>query len=152
MSAFVWPGRPKLLPSPSSKTAALPRREWIGVDFAGRRSPTGSHALIPLLMVAIVAALGVAALRIDLIRIRYAMAATMAQESALLEEQRALIVRKRERLDPVELAIQARARGFGPPAHVFMLPDPVVGPERIEAPLRAGASEPVLAAAASELP
>jgi len=152
MSAFVWPGRPKLLPPSSPKTAALPRREWIGVDFAGRRSPTRSHVLIPLLMIAIVAALGVAALRIDLIRIRYAMAAKMAQENALLEEQRALIVRKRERLDPVELAIQARARGFGPPAHVFTLPDPVVGNEPIEAPLPPGASEAALAAAASALP
>jgi hypothetical protein len=152
MSAFVWPGRSKLLLPSSPKMAQGSGREWIGVDFASRRSPTGSRALIPLLIVAIVAALGVAALRIDLIRIRYAMAATMAEESALLEEQRALIVRKRERLDPVELAIQARARGFGPPAHVFTLPDPVVGSERNEAPRRSGAPEPVLAAAASELP
>ncbi len=152
MSAFVWPGRPKLLPPSSPDTSALPRREWIGVDFAARQTPTRSRALIPLLMIAIVAALGVAALRIDLIRIRYAMAATMAEESELLEEQRALIVRKREQLDPVELAIQARARGFGPPAHVFVLPDPVLEPESIGVEPHSGASEAALAAAASELP
>lgn len=152
MSAFVWPGRPKLLPPSSARVAGVSGREWIGVDFAGSRSPRRSHVLIPLLMVAIVAALGVAALRIDLIRIRYALAATMAEERALLEEQRGLIVRKRERLDPVELAIQARMRGFGPPAHVFTLPDPVLGPDPAETPRRSDASEPVLATAASELP
>jgi len=152
MSAFVWPGRPKLLLPPSPKTAQPLRREWIGLDFAGKRNPPRSHVLIPLLVVAIVASLGVAALRIDLIRIRYAMAATMAEETALLEEQRGLIVRKRERLDPVELAIQARTRGFGPPAHVFALPDPVPEPDSIDAGLRGEASEPALAAAASGLP
>lgn len=152
MSAFVWPGRPKLWLPPSPKSARMPRRKWVGVDFAGKRNPPRSHVLIPLLMVAIVAALGVAALRIDLIRIRYAMAATMAEESTLLEEQRALIVRKRARLDPIELAIQARMRGFGPPAHVFTLPDPVLRSDPLERPHRTGPMEPALAAAASGLP
>jgi hypothetical protein len=101
-----------------------PRPAWIGTDVSGDQDPRHARALIPLLIVALGVALGVASLRIDLIRTRYAVAATMAEEQALLEEQRALIVRKRQLRDPVELAVQARERGFRPAARVFTLPDP----------------------------
>jgi len=99
-------------------------RAWIGVDFSGASSRRSSRALVPLLVLALCVALGVAALRIDLIRTRYAVSAAMAEENALIEAQRALIVRRRQLRDPVELAIQARARGFRAPAHVLTLPDP----------------------------
>jgi len=83
------------------------------VDHAtGTRDLTllgGLHAAMPV--TAAVAALAIAALRIDLIRVRYAVAAVMEQEEALLEEQRSLIVRRRQLRDPVELAVRARRIG-----------------------------------------
>lgn len=104
------------------------KQAWIGIDMSNqpvRRAPRG---LYPLFAVAVVVALGVAAVRIDLLRTRYAVAAAMERENELLEEQRQLIVRRRQLRDPVELAVKARERGFRPPAHVVSLPDPVVGP------------------------
>jgi hypothetical protein len=100
------------------------RRTWVGIDFSGRNDPRRARALVPLLVLTLIAALGVTALRIDLIRIRYAMATAAEAENALIEEQRNLIVRKRKLRDPVELAVEARDRGFRPPVRTFVLPDP----------------------------
>jgi hypothetical protein len=103
------------------------RQAWIGIDVSSepaRRTPRG---LYPLFAVAVLVALGVAAVRIDLLRTRYAVSAAMARESELIEEQRQLIVRRRQLRDPVELAMQARERGFRPPTHVVSLPDPTLG-------------------------
>ncbi len=106
-----------------------PSHEWIGIDFSGRKRPRRMRMLIPLLGFALVVALGIAALRIDLIRVRYALAAATKKEEALMNEQRMLIVRRRALRDPVELATQARDRGFRPPTRVLSLPDPVGGGE-----------------------
>ncbi len=97
---------------------------WIGVDLAGEDGSRHTRKLLPLLALALIAALGVAVLRIDLIRIRYAMASVVERETELLEEQRALTVRRRQLRDPTELAVQARARGFRPPRQVFVLREP----------------------------
>lgn len=101
-------------------------KAWIGVDFSGENGPRRLRRLLPLLVLALIAALGVSSLRIDLIRTRYAMASALAQEKALIAEQHRLIVRKRQLRDPVELAIQARARGFRPAAQIFSLPEPTI--------------------------
>ncbi|HIF92131.1 MAG: hypothetical protein ABGX04_11165 [Myxococcales bacterium] len=97
---------------------------WIGVDFAGQGSSRNARKLLPLLVLALISALAVAALRIDLIRIRYAMASAVHEETALREEQRNLIVRRRQLRDPTLLESQARARGFRPPSQVIVLNDP----------------------------
>ncbi len=102
-------------------------QSWIGLDFAERGDPRRTGTLVPLLILALVAALGVAALRIDLIRTRYALAAANEAEQALMEEQRALIARRRQLRDPTALAVEARERGFLPPGRVFSLPDPGEG-------------------------
>lgn len=104
------------------------KQAWIGIDVSNkpvRRAPRGLYLLFA---VAVVVALSVAAVRIDLLRTRYAVAAAMERENELLEEQRQLIVRRRQLRDPVELAVQARERGFRPPAHVVSLPDPALAP------------------------
>ena len=97
---------------------------WIGFDFSGVTDPSRAKWLVPLLLVAVVTALGVAALRIDLIRIRYAMAASVESENSLIEERRALIAHKRQLRDPTVLAVEARERGFRSPAHIFSIVDP----------------------------
>jgi hypothetical protein len=100
-------------------------RSWIGVDYSGEYGSQRARKLLPLLAIALIAALGISALRIDLIRTRYAMASVMVEEKALIEEQRNLIVRRRQLRDPVELAVRARVRGFRPLSVVFSLPDPI---------------------------
>ncbi|MFK7898433.1 MAG: hypothetical protein AB8G23_21550 [Myxococcota bacterium] len=97
---------------------------WIGVDVSTGRQRPLPKALVPLLVLALLVALGVAALRIDLIRARYAMSAVLAEEEALLEERRKLIVRRRQLRDPVALALHARERGFVQPTQVIALPEP----------------------------
>jgi hypothetical protein len=104
------------------------------------RTPRGVYPLVAMAALVVLASLAVAAVRIDLIRTRYAVSAALERENELLEAQRQLIVRRRQLRDPVELAVQARERGFRPPAHVVSLPDPTIGDlEAIVAP------QPVLA-------
>ena len=98
-------------------------RSWTGLDLIGEDSAR-TRNFLPLLVLALIAALAISALRIDLIRVRYAMATAMAEEKTLLEEHRNLIVRRRQLRDPVELAIQAHARGFRPPTQVIVLREP----------------------------
>ncbi len=103
------------------------RQAWIGIDVSNEPVRPAPRGLYPLFAVAVVVGLGVAAVRIDLLRTRYAVAAAMERENELIEEQRQLIVRRRQLRDPVELAMKARERGFRPPAHVVTIPDPAGG-------------------------
>lgn len=100
------------------------RQAWIGIDVSKEPVRPAPRGLYPLFALAVLVALGVAAVRIDLLRTRYAVAAAMERENELIEEQRQLIVRRRQLRDPVELAVKARERGFRPPAHVVSIPDP----------------------------
>ncbi|GEM_PF-1931703 len=106
----------------------IERHTWIGVDLARFRGAPRSRTLVPLVALALVVALCVASLRIDLIRTRYAVAASLGQEQALIEEQRALIVRLRALRDPSVLAALARERGYRPAERVIALVDPMPGP------------------------
>lgn len=126
MSASTWIARAKdRVDFRQSSSEASTPREWIGIDFSGENAPRRIRKLLPLLILALIVALGVSALRIDLIRTRYAMADGLAEEKALIAEQRELIVRRRQLRDPVELAVQARARGFRPPSQILSLPEPM---------------------------
>ena len=100
-------------------------RGWIGVDFSHFGAQRPSRALLPLLIMGLVVALGIAALPIDLIRTRYALAAATDREKELIAGQHDLIVQKRQLRDPVELAVLARTRGFRPAGTVRTLADPM---------------------------
>jgi hypothetical protein len=126
MSASTWIARAKDRMDLRQPSEASSRREWIGIDFSGENGAHRTRRLLPLLVLALIAALGISALRIDLIRTRYAMASALAEEKALIAEQRRLIVRRRQLRDPVELAVQARARGFQPPTQILSLPEPMI--------------------------
>ncbi len=108
---------------PTSGSAAS---EWIGIDVSGEGNARRMRGLLPLFLIALVAALGVSSLRIDLIRVRYAMASALEAEDALLAEQRRLIVHRLQLRDPVELAVRARALGFRPAARTLSLPEPTI--------------------------
>jgi hypothetical protein len=126
MSASTWIDRAKdRIDFRQTPKGSVPT-EWIGIDFSGEKTPRHIRKLLPLLILALIAALGVSALRIDLIRTRYAMAEALAEEKALITEQRELIVRRRQLRDPAELAVQARARGFRPPTQILSLPEPMI--------------------------
>jgi hypothetical protein len=111
--------------TPMEMPAAATRGEWIGADLAhlGERAP--ARTVVPLLSLALLVALGVAALRIDLIRTRYALAEAMAEERRLIEEQRTLTVDLRRLRDPAVLAGLGHARGFVPAADVRSVTDPM---------------------------
>jgi hypothetical protein len=126
MSAASWLTRAKDRIDFRRPSEASAPGKWIGIDFSGEKSPRRVRRLIPLLVIALIAALGVSALRIDLIRIRYAMASALVEERALIAEQHRLIVRRRQLRDPVELAVRARARGFRPPTRSLSLPEPMI--------------------------
>lgn len=127
MSASTWPDRNRRRTTPRPKRSETPRRkrDWIGFDFANFATSQPSSALLPLLVLSLIVALGLAALRIDLIRTRYALATAMADERRLIEEQHALIVRKLQGRDPKELAMLARERGFHPAKIARTLADPM---------------------------
>jgi hypothetical protein len=76
------------------------------------------------LSIAVLAALGVAALRVDLIRVRYGLADAVRQERALLEERRAVLAQVRALREPSRLAKLAKQRGFVRPERIRTLMPP----------------------------
>jgi hypothetical protein len=126
MSASTWLARARDRVDFYRPTEESAPGKWIGIDLSSESHTRRVRKLLPLLVIALIAALGVSALRIDLIRTRYAMASALAEEKALIAEQRRLIIRRRQLRDPVELAVQARARGFRPVAGILSLPEPSI--------------------------
>lgn len=126
MTAPSWSERPHRKSESERADSAQPDASWIGVDVSTTRARQVPPALIPLLVIALVVSLAIVALRIDLIRARYAMSSVLAEEEGLLEERRKLVVRRRQLRDPVELAMKARERGFVAPAHMISLPEPAL--------------------------
>ena len=70
MSAAPWMSRAVDRLRPRRALASAASHGWIGTDLSSRADPRPARRLIPLLVIALVAALGISALRIDLIRTR----------------------------------------------------------------------------------
>ncbi|MEE2679154.1 MAG: hypothetical protein VX546_11300 [Myxococcota bacterium] len=107
-----------------SVATATGRLDLVGRDL-GRteRTPRPARRRVTLLFtVAMAAALAVAALRIDLIRIRYGLAKAVHTEKALLQERREIVARVRALRDPVRLSELARRQGFVRPSHIQAIP------------------------------
>lgn len=94
----------------------------IGLDIGPPTKRLRLRAIVPIMLTVLFVALGFAALRTDLVRIRYALVEKMKQEQALLGEQRNLIAKMRARRDPVQLAEKARELGFVRPRQLIDLP------------------------------
>ena len=77
---------------------------------------------------AVLAALCVVALRVDLIRVRYGLADAVRQERALLEERREALARVRALREPSRLARLAEERGFVRPVSIRTLTPPAGTP------------------------
>ena len=102
--------------------------DLIGRDFAhvgARRSGRLqlSSPLAAALVGLLLAGLSLAALRIDILRLRYAMADAIATEKSLLEERRVENARATTLSDPGRLAELAEERGFVRPERVIDLRD-----------------------------
>lgn len=94
----------------------------------GRLNPRSRDSLfpprlvVPALVAAVTVALGMAALRIDLIRTRYEIGMNYSAEKALNREIAGLTARMRKLRDPLRLTQHAKALGFVPPQQVIDLP------------------------------
>ena len=75
-----------------------------------------------MVLAALLLALGVAALRVDLIRVRYGLADAVHEEKALLEKKRQALARMRTLRDPLRLARLAADRGLARPERIIDLP------------------------------
>jgi len=98
-------------------------RQLVGRDLARMRGGAGprTRGLPVLLIGGLLAGLSLAALRIDILRLGYAVGDAVAAEKALMEEQGALTARVQALRDPARLASLAPARGLARPARVIEL-------------------------------
>ena len=88
------------------------------------RERTRQTVLPAALLGGLLAALLLAALRVDLIRIGYGMADAVREEKALLEERRGYTADLRKLRDPVRLTHLAAPLGLKPPECSVDLPSP----------------------------
>jgi len=88
------------------QTEPARKRRWLPLTVAGF----------------LLAGLAVAALRVDLIRVRYGLADAVREEKALLEEKRQALARMRSLRDPIRLARLATDRGLARPERIIDLP------------------------------
>jgi hypothetical protein len=104
---------------------------YLGLQRRGRERARlhGWRRLLPLALAGfLLAALAVAALRIDLIRVRYGLADALREEKTLVEEQRQALAALRTLRDPARLGRLAAERGLGRPARIIDLTsDPRAG-------------------------
>lgn len=95
------------------------RRSWIERVADALRAQRQVAA--SLFLMAVVAALLLAVLRIDVIRMRYGLAEAVATERRLVEERNELTVAMRRLRHPGRLAERARELGFVRPERVVFL-------------------------------
>lgn len=98
-------------------------RDLVGRDLARVRIPRrrATRPMPALLCGALIAGMGLASLRIDILRLRYGLAEAIETEKALLENQRVWTVRKETLRDPSRLAELALERGFARPQQLIDL-------------------------------
>ena len=99
------------------------RRNLAGRDLARvRTAPRSRRRLLVILLTgALLAGFSLAALRIDILRLRYALADALAEQQVLLEEHRVATARLEALRDPARLAVLANERGLSRPQHVIEL-------------------------------
>ncbi len=88
------------------QTEPVENRRWLPLAIAGF----------------LLAGLSVAALRVDLIRVRYGLADAVTEEKTLLEEHRQALARMRTLRDPLRLARLAAGHRLTRPQRIVDLP------------------------------
>ena len=94
-----------------------------GRDLARvRTAPRSRRRLLAILMTgALLAGFSLAALRIDILRLRYALADALARQQVLFEEHRVATARLEVLRDPARLTALADERGLSRPQRVIEL-------------------------------
>ncbi len=106
-----------------SATVRRATGDLVGRDFARVRA-TGrlsTRRIAWLVGVGFACALALAALRIDILRVRYALGEAIREEKALVQQQRQQTATLEARRNPSRLVELAQKRGFAPPEHVIDL-------------------------------
>ncbi len=96
-----------------------------GRPATARRRPTTAAQtrwIAACIAAGVVAALGVVAMRNDLLRVQYGLARALEETRSLERERNAALARVREQRDPARLAQLARERGFVRPERIVDLP------------------------------
>jgi hypothetical protein len=93
------------------------RRDW----SARRQRPRRRVSWVPIFAVGVVSLLALAALRVSILRTRYALAATLQRETELRGRERSAAVAAREQRDPHKLRELAAQLGFARPERVIDL-------------------------------
>jgi hypothetical protein len=92
---------------------------------SGRPVPeVRARGLLAALAIGLLGALGVAAMRNDLLRVQYGLAAALDETQALERERNASLARVHALRDPAHLRRLAGERGFVRPARIVDLPAP----------------------------
>jgi hypothetical protein len=108
----------------SATTRRAAAADLVGRDFARVRVAGGRRRARPIgwmIAAGFGCALALAALRIDILRVRYALGEAIREEKALVQEQRHLTVEIESLRHPSRLAEVARERGFAQPERVIDL-------------------------------
>jgi len=97
--------------------------DLVGRDFVRRRSRgrLSTRRIAALVGVAFACALALAALRIDILRVRYALGEAIREEKALIQQQRLQTADLEGLRSPARLVEVAQKLGFAPPQHVIDL-------------------------------
>lgn len=128
--------------APAASAAAAEGAVLVGRDFArprGRRR-TARAPWVPAIAACLLAALLLAALRVQVLRLRYELGEAVAEETRLLERQRAATVALGELQDPRRLRRLADGLGLARPDHVLELPFAGARPAAPPAERAAGAT------------
>jgi hypothetical protein len=127
--------------SPRNGRGMAAQMGWIGLDVTHRRGTISPRRVLPVLIVVLLVALGVASLRIELLRLRYALAAATLEEQRLLDDERMLTAARRRLRDPVHLARSAEGLGFvAPDSQTTLAPAPSYEQAPVLAAIGASAS------------
>ncbi len=106
-------------------TSAWSARRSPRIALAERLRPYRTPALVGVLLAGLI----LAAVRVEIIRLRYDLANSLTQVTELGKARRELAARTRRLHDPKQLAVQARELGLVPPERVIELP-----PQRVSTP------------------
>jgi len=96
----------------SARAAQRSEVNLIGLDVARAPGRLRGTSWLPMVAAVVLGALLLAGLRVDVIRLRLALAGSFEEELRLEQEQRELTVQMRRLRDPAELARRAEALGF----------------------------------------
>jgi hypothetical protein len=96
------------------------RRDWSAPRARRRRRIVWA----PIFAATVISLLALAALRVSILRTRYALGETLQRETELLGRERSAAVAAREERDPHRLRELAAERGFGRPERVIDLSAP----------------------------